>query len=281
MTRLQQAFAKAKAEQRAAFVGYMCAGDPSLAATPKLVAALEAAGADVVELGMPFSDPTADGPAIQRAAERSLRAGTTLQGLLETVREVRKQSAVPVVVYSYCNPILAYGEERLARDAAVAGVDAFLVVDLPSEEAGPLHALLRDQGVGFVPLVTPTSNPHRVERALRLATDFVYCVSLTGVTGAGSLEVKDVGRRLQALRQQTALPIAVGFGIRSRAQVEQVASMAEGVVVGTAIVEAIERGAGDAIAAALEARELVAGLVAGTRIRPDSDQDSDREARRS
>ena len=165
MSRIADAFARAKSEDRAALVIYLCAGDPSLALTPDLIVAAAEAGADVIEVGMPFSDPTADGPTIQQASERALAAGATLPGVLEAVKAARARTDVPVLLFGYYNPILRYGEDRLVKDAKAAGVDGFLVVDLPPESAAPLLGPLREHGLDFVPLVAPTSTPPRIAAA--------------------------------------------------------------------------------------------------------------------
>ena len=263
MSRLGEAFAAADAEGRAALVIYLCAGDPELALTPRLVVAAAEAGADVVEVGMPFSDPTADGPTIQRASERALAGGTTLSGVLAAVAEARESTDVPVVLFGYYNPILRFGEAALAEAAKDAGVDGLLVVDLPPESAAPLLAPLSAHGLDFVPLVAPTSTPARVARAADVAGSFLYCVSMTGVTGSAGAPLAEAAARAAELRAQTGKPVAVGFGVRTAADVATVAAHADGVVVGSAVVRAIDAAESDD--AAVEAvRALVAELRAGT-----------------
>jgi len=268
-SRLAEAFAQARAEDRAALVVYLCAGDPQLALTPRLIVAAAEAGADVIEVGMPFSDPSADGPTIQRASERALRAGTTLAGVLEAIRAARDETDVPIVLFGYYNPILRFGEERLVREANAAGIDGLLVVDLPPELAAPLLAPMQAEGMDFVPLVAPTSTPERVERAASVAGSFLYYVSMTGVTGAKGADLAEAARRARAVREQTGKPVAVGFGVRTAEDVATVAAHADGVVVGSAVVDVIasavradDASADDAVRAV---RELVGELAAATR----------------
>ncbi len=264
MGRLVEAFASAAAQHRAALVIYLCAGDPSLDATVDLVVAAAEAGADVIELGVPFSDPTADGVAIQQASERSLARGTTMRGVLDVVRRVRARSDVPILLFGYYNPILHYGEEKLVADAKAAGVDGFLVVDLPPEEAEPLVAPVRAAGLGYVPLVAPTSTDARVAQAAALADGFVYYVSMTGVTGAKDAVLDEAAARAAELRAQIDAPVAVGFGIATSDDARVVAHAGHGVVVGSAIVRAIAS-APDASAATTAVRTLVGSLAAACR----------------
>ncbi|NLE47247.1 MAG: tryptophan synthase subunit alpha [Sandaracinaceae bacterium] len=240
MTRLNQAFERAAAEGRSALVVFLSAGDPSLDATVDLVLAAADAGADIVELGVPYSDPTADGAAIQRASARAIKNGTTLKGVLEAVRKIRTKSEIPLVQFGYYNPILRYGEERLVRDAKVAGVDGLLVVDLPPEECASLRDPAIREGLDFIPLVAPTSDEARLKLAASVATSFVYSVSMTGVTGSAGLDLEAAGNRSIALSKILGKPIALGFGIRTPEQVRAIAGKAEGIVVGSAIVETIE-----------------------------------------
>lgn len=240
MTRLKKAFEKAAAEGRSALVVFLSAGDPSLEATVQLVLAAADAGADIVELGVPYSDPTADGAAIQRASVRALKNGATLRGVLDVVRAVREKSEIPLVQFGYYNPILRYGEERLVRDAKEAGVDGLLVVDLPPEECASLRDPAIEAGLDFIPLVAPTSDERRLKLAASVATSFVYSVSMTGVTGSAGLDLEAAGNRSIALSKILGKPIALGFGIRTPEQVRAIAGKAEGIVVGSAIVETIE-----------------------------------------
>jgi tryptophan synthase alpha chain len=264
MSRIGQALETAQGENRAALVIYLCAGDPSLALTPRLITAIAEAGADVIEVGMPFSDPTADGVTIQRASERALANGTTLSGVLEAVRTARQRTDVPIVLFGYYNPILRFGEARLAEDARAAGVDGLLVVDLPPESAEPLLAPLRAAGLDFVPLVAPTSTPARVDAAARVAGAFLYYVSMTGVTGAAGADLAGAAQRAAEVRERTGRPVAVGFGVRTPEDVALIARHADAVVVGSAVVSAIDAAESedDAVHAA---RELVVRLASGTR----------------
>jgi tryptophan synthase alpha chain len=264
VSRLADAFARARAEERAALIIYLCAGDPSLELTPRLIAAAAEAGADVLEVGMPFSDPTADGPTIQQASERALARGTTLRGVLHAVKAARAETAVPVVLFGYYNPILRYGEEALARDAKEAGVDGLLVVDLPPESGAPLLGPLGEHGLDFVPLVAPTSPEARVDAAARVAGSFLYYVSMTGVTGTGGADLAAAAQRAAAVRARAERPVAVGFGVRTPEDVAVVAKHADGVVVGSAVVRAIDA-APDDDAAVAAVRDLVARLAAATR----------------
>ena len=257
MGRIADAFARARAEERAALVIYLCAGDPSLEASADLLVAAAEAGADVIELGVPFSDPSADGPAIQRASERALAGGASLRGILELVSAVRARTEVPILLFGYYNPFLVYGEERVAADARAAGVDGFLVVDLPPEEAAVLRTPVVAAGLDWVPLVAPTSDTARVQLASDLATAFVDYVSMTGVTGSAASDLAGAARRSAALEQQTGKPFAVGFGVKTPEDVRTVSKSAAGVVVGSQVVRTIE-----ASDTAEEARRRVTDLVA-------------------
>lgn len=262
MGRIADAFARARSEGRAALVIYLCAGDPDLKTTEDLVVAAAEAGADVVELGVPFSDPTADGPAIQRAAERSLRRGTTLRKVVETVRAIRRRTDTAILLFGYYNPVLGYGEEALANDAAQSGADGFLVVDLPPEESDGLRLPAIEKGLDFVPLVAPTSNPERISQAGQAATSFIYYVSMTGVTGSQATDLKNAAARAGELQRELGKPVALGFGVKTRDDVATVAPYVDGVVVGSAVVRVIED-AKSPEAAAAAVRELVSDLASG------------------
>ena len=262
MGRIADAFDKARKENRAALVIYLCAGDPDLGTTADLVVAAAEAGADVIELGVPFSDPTADGPAIQRAAERSLRSGTTLAKVLDTVRTIRGRTDVPILLFGYYNPILAYGEQKLVDDAADSGADGFLVVNLPPEESDGLRRPAIEKGLDFVPLVAPTSNQERIAQAADAATSFIYYVSMTGVTGSEAADLASASERAGALQRELGCPVAIGFGVKTKQDVSTVAPHVDGVVVGSAVVRKIEDAASPAQAVA-SVRELVSGLAQG------------------
>jgi tryptophan synthase alpha chain len=263
-TRISRLFERLRATRRAGLIGYLTAGDPCPDATPELVAALERGGCDLIELGVPFSDPIADGPVIQRASERALRAGTTLRGVLEIARKIRERSEIPLLLFTYLNPMLRYGLDALGRDAAAAGIDGCLITDLSVEEAGPYVDAMRQHGLDTVFLAAPTSTQRRLELVAKYSTGFVYLVSRTGVTGEQATLSDRVAPLVELMRVVTDLPLAVGFGISKPEQVRAVASVADAVVVGSAIVRAIEQNIPlDQLARPLEqfARELAAGLV--------------------
>jgi tryptophan synthase alpha chain len=245
--RLAARFAACAAEGRAALVTFVTAGDPDPATSAGILAALPAAGADIIEIGMPFTDPMADGPAIQAGNLRSLAGGTRLSDVLAMVRRFRAQdAATPLVLMGYFNPILARGPARFAAEAAEAGLDGVIVVDLPPEEAGELAPHLAASGVHLVRLATPTTDAARLPRVLEGASGFLYYVAVAGVTGANSATTEDIAAAVGRLRAATPLPLAVGFGVRTPEQAAAVAAHADAVVVGSAIV--------DAIGAAAEAR---------------------------
>lgn len=262
-TRIGNLFAQCKKESRKAFIAYLTAGDPRPEETASLVLALERGGADLIELGLPFSDPIADGPVIQRASERALRAGMTLPRLLETVREIRRHSEIPLLLFSYLNPLLKYGFERLAREAVEAGIDGVLLTDLSVEEAADTVRRLREQGLDRVFLAAPTSTERRLRLVAEHSSGFVYLVSRTGVTGEQQSLSDAAGPLTRRMRELTELPLAVGFGISTPQQVAEVSRMADGVVVGSAIVHLIEtRGSSEHLAQELEGftRQLTAPL---------------------
>jgi tryptophan synthase alpha chain len=241
MTRIEKRFAQLRSEGRKAFIPYITAGDPSLELTAQLVVALDKAGADVIELGVPFSDPIADGPVIQRATERGLKAGVTLRKVLDLVRDIRRNSEVPVVLFSYYNPLLNYGLEKLANDAAAVGLDGILATDLTVEESELFVKAMRNAGLNTIFLVAPTSSPERMKKIVTTSTGFVYAVSRTGVTGEQQQLAGDLKDFLQALRKFTDSPIAVGFGISRPEHVQAVWREADGAIVGSSIVKEIEK----------------------------------------
>ncbi len=259
MTRIGRAFAKAKASGRAALVIFVEAGDPNLATTRRLLPALAASGADVLELGIPFSDPLADGPVIQRASERALASGTTLQAALALLAELRAaRFSAPVVVFSYANPILAMGEAEFAHRAAEAGADGVLVTDLPPEEGRGFASILKSAKLDPVYLVAPTSPDERIRRAGSLSRGFLYVVSRAGITGTRTELPEGLAALVGRVRKHAPrLPVAVGFGLSTPGQVRTVAALADGVVVGSAIVTAME----EAIQEGRDPVEAGAGLV--------------------
>jgi len=236
-TRIDRRFAKLRAEGRGGLVTFLTAGDPDLETSAEILAGLPAAGADVIELGMPFSDPMADGPAIQLASIRALKAGTTLQKTLDMVAAFRRSDdETPIVLMGYFNPIHAYGPDRFVKAAVEAGVDGLIIVDLPPEEDADLFAPARAAGLNFIFLTAPTTDEARLPRVLDGASGFVYYVSITGITGTASAAATDIEAAVARLRRHTELPIAVGFGIKTPEQAAEVASSADAAVVGTALV---------------------------------------------
>jgi tryptophan synthase alpha chain len=233
-------FAARQAEGRKAFIAYLTGGDPTPDHTVSLVLALERGGADLIELGVPFSDPIADGPVIQRASDRALRAGASLPKLLETVYEIRKHSQIPLLLFSYLNPILRYGFEKLANDASAAGIDGVLLTDLSVEEAATPVEKLRERGLDTIFLAAPTSSERRLRLVAEHSSGFVYLVSRTGVTGEQTSLSNAAAPLIERTRRLTDLPLALGFGVSTPAQVQEVAALADAVVVGSAIVKGIE-----------------------------------------
>ena len=241
MSRIDTTFAKLKQQQRKALIPFITAGDPSPELTVPLLHALVAAGADVLELGVPFSDPMADGPTIQRASERALRNGVSLRSVLAMVAEFRKQDAnTPVVLMGYGNPIEAMGWEVFAQRCAEAGVDGALTVDFPPEESHDAFAHLQRHDIAPIFLLAPTTKEARIAQVAKLARGYVYYVSLKGVTGAGSIDLSAIADKMPQLREHIKLPIGVGFGIRDAATATAVAKLCDGVVVGSRIVQEIE-----------------------------------------
>jgi tryptophan synthase alpha chain len=264
--RIELAFARAAKQKRAAFIPYITAGDPAPGATVGIVRALERGGADLVELGVPFTDPIADGPTNQRAAERALAGWTTLGTVLQMVQELRYTSELPVVLFSYYNPIHAYGLARFAVDAAAAGVDGVLLTDVPVEEARPAWEALRRVGVSLVLLLAPTSTRARVKAVRRLASGFVYFVARAGVTGVQDSLAAELEPQVRLVRKLTGCRVAVGFGISTPDQVHRVARFADGVVVGSAIVDRIAE-IGDRPGLAGEIESFARSLSSATRRR--------------
>jgi tryptophan synthase alpha chain len=245
MTRIDKKFAQLKAADQKGFIPYITAGDPSLDVTLQLVLALEKSGADLIELGVPFSDPIADGPVIQRATERALHNGVTLRSVLRLGERIRKHSEVPLVIFSYYNPLLNYGLEKLAHDAVHAGFDGVLATDLTVEESETYVQTMQSAGLNTIFLVAPTSSPQRIKKIAEASTGFVYAVSRTGVTGEQQELVSDLKQFLQALRSYTKSPIAVGFGVSRPEHVSAIWQEADAAIVGSSIVKEIERQIGE------------------------------------
>lgn len=243
--RLSEAFARAKAEGRTAFIPYVTAGYPSPADTVPILLAMEAGGADILELGVPFTDPLADGATIQHANQVAIEQGVGLGDCFEFVREARRQGLqTPVLLMGYYNPVLSHGEEQTAAEAAAAGIDGFIVVDLPVEEAGTFVAALRRHGLSFVPMVAPTTTDDRIEKLARVADSFLYCVSVTGTTGQRTALPPDLADFIARVRRHTTLPLAIGFGISRREHVEAVGRLADAAAVGSGIIATIDAAGG-------------------------------------
>lgn len=241
MSRIQACFQTLQAQGRKALIPFITAGDPDPDLTLPLMRALVAGGADIIELGVPFSDPMADGPTIQRASERALKHGMSLRRVLELVRTYRlEDDQTPIVLMGYANPVEAYGSAALARDAKAAGVDGLLVVDYPPEECAEFTALLREHGLDPIFLLAPTSTEKRFSEVAALGSGYIYYVSLKGVTGAGHLDFDDVARRIPAIREKVGMPVGVGFGIRDAASATRIGAVADAVVIGSRIIEEIE-----------------------------------------
>lgn len=244
MSRIQSTFAQLAKTRRKALIPFVTAGDPDPAMTLPLMRELVAAGADVIELGVPFSDPMADGPVIQRASDRALKHGVGLDRVLAFVREFRTDNqTTPVVLMGYANPIEAMGTEHFARQAQQAGVDGVLVVDYPPEECVAFAELMRAHDMDLIFLLAPTSSDARMAQVAKLASGYLYYVSLKGVTGAGHLDLAEVADRIARIRRQTSLPVGVGFGIRDAATARSVAEFADAVVIGSAIIQQMEAAA--------------------------------------
>lgn len=242
-TRIDETFRKLKSEGRAGFVAFITAGDPDLETSIKILKGLPQAGADIIELGMPFSDPMADGPAIQASSLRALNGGHTMAKTLGMVADFRvTNSTTPIVLMGYYNPIYSYGVEKFLFDAKKAGVDGLIIVDLPPEEEAELCLPALNVGINFIYLTAPTTTDERLPAVLRNASGFVYYVSITGITGTKKAAVGDIEKSIARIRQQTNLPIAVGFGISTTQDVAGVAGVADGAVVGSALVKTIEAG---------------------------------------
>jgi len=245
-TRIGKKFDELRVKNEKALVVYLTAGDPSLDITKELILALGKSGVDIVEIGVPFSDPTADGPVIQEAAQRSLKGGTTLRGVLQMIAELRKISQIPIVLFGYFNPIYAYGAEKFARDATRAGADGVLVVDLPPEEAAELKKHTDSTVIDFISLIAPTTGTQRAKKIASSATGFLYYISITGVTGTAVPKIDDIEADLKRIRKISSLPVVVGFGISLPEQARQIGRLADGVVIGSALVRLIAENSGKA-----------------------------------
>jgi tryptophan synthase alpha chain len=266
MTRLADAFTRIRTRGSPGLVTYTTAGDPTVKCSGAVLLALDRAGADVLEVGVPFSDPLADGPVIQRASERALAAGMTLRGVLDLIARLRPELHAPVVLFSYVNPILRLGTERFADRAREAGVDGVLVLDVPIEEAEPMRALLRARGIDMIFLVSPTTSVARLRRTAALGSGFLYAISRLGVTGARASVAEQAAPLVARIRAMTDLPIALGFGVSTADHVREVGSYADAAVVGSALVSVIAE-AGSAKDLDARVANYVRGLIGSSQAR--------------
>lgn len=239
MSRIEDILGGLRARGEKALITFITAGDPDLETSERLIHTLVESGADLIELGVPFSDPMADGPTIQAASERALAAGTTLPDILEMVRRVREHTNTPILLMGYYNPIFCYGTERFGRDAADAGIDGLLLVDLPPEEAGELQPSLREAGIDLITLLAPTTGGERMTRLAEAAEGFLYFVSMTGVTGSQQVDAASIREVVSGLRTSSRVPVAVGFGVTTPEAARDIAGFADAVVVGSALVKII------------------------------------------
>ena len=240
MGRIERKFRDLKKREEKALVAYLTAGDPNLDKTKEIILGLDAAGVDILEIGVPFSDPTADGPIIQAASRRALKNGSTLSNILDMTKSVRKFSDIPIVLFGYYNPILIYGNERFAKRATASGVDGILVVDLPPEESSELRKYTDRSEIDFISLIAPTSADDRIRKISQNARGFLYYISITGITGTAKPQVSDIKREMKRIRSITTLPVVVGFGISTRKQAGEIAPYADGIVIGSAFVRLID-----------------------------------------
>ncbi|MCE9519410.1 MAG: tryptophan synthase subunit alpha [Verrucomicrobia bacterium] len=254
MNRIDQCFEKLRAAEKCGFIAYISAGDPDLARTRDIVLELERCGVDIVELGLPFSDPLADGIVNQLAADRALRAGTTTPKVIDFIRELRRETQIPLVLFTYLNPVYTYGFERFHQDAAAAGADGVLILDLPPDEASQNKELIESAGLKHIRLIAPTTPESRIELIAAQSEGFIYYVSREGVTGAQTSLSTGIAAQVALIKSHTATPVAVGFGISTPEQASAVAGMADAVVVGSAIVKLIgQHGASPDLSARLAA----------------------------
>lgn len=261
INRIDKALAELKSKGKKAFAPFITAGDPTLELTKSLIMTLESVGADIIELGIPFSDPIADGPSIQRASLRSLKHNVSLSDVIKMVAEVRKETQIPIVLMGYYNPIFKYGVSKFAKDATESGIDGVIVADLPPDESAELVKSAKEHDLATIFLVAPTSTPDRVKLIAESCTGYIYCVSTTGVTGARK-EISDMlAPTLTLIKKYSDKPIAVGFGVSTSDQAKEVAKVADGVIVGSAIVNIIEKYKDDSGKLLASVKEFSLGLV--------------------
>jgi len=263
MNRIQKKFKELKQRNEKGLITFVTAGDPTLTATEKIVLSLEKAGADLIELGVPFSDPMADGPIIQRSSDRALKHQVGLKEILKLVQELRQKTQIPIILMGYYNPILQFGLESFCHQAAKAGVDGLIVVDLPPEESDELHKPAHQNGLDLIYLLTPTANASRIRLVKQKASGFVYYVSVTGITGTRLQALKDIRTHVAKIKESISLPLCIGFGIRSADDAKNLSSASDGVVVGSMLVSLLEKKKGTKAIQALEAevRKLKKALV--------------------
>ena len=266
MNRIDKKFQELRDQGATAFMPYLCAGDPNPELTSKLLLTLEEAGADLIELGVPFSDPIADGPTVQRASERALTHHISLQEILEMVATVRTQTDIPIALMSYYNPIFRMGEDAFCKAAQDAGVDGVIIPDLPPEQAQSLLVIAQRYNLATIFLVAPTSPPERMQLITSVSTGFVYCVSVTGVTGARAMLSDEIAPMIAELRKHTDKPISVGFGVSTPNQATQIAQIADGVIVGSAIINVIEEHINDEAELLTAVKQFASDLAAGVKL---------------
>lgn len=263
MNRIEKTFKRLKGQGKKAFIPYIMAGDPSLENTKETVSLLERCGADIIELGVPFTDPLADGPTIQKAAERGLLAGVTLRKVLGLVKELRQNTEIPIVLMTYYNPVFKYGEAGFVKDAVASGVDGVIIPDLPPDEAEGLIKLSKKEGLSTIFLLAPTSTADRIKKVVKASTGFIYYVSITGITGSKILLDSSIKDSIDNIRKATDKPVAVGFGVSAPEEARTVAGFADGVIVGSAIVKKLNESPGDTERLIRNLREAInsSGLV--------------------
>lgn len=266
MNRIDKKFQELRQQGASAFMPYVCAGDPNPELTPKLFLTLEEAGADIIEFGVPFSDPIADGPTIQRASERALKHRISLQQILEIVKTLRLQTDIPIALMSYYNPIFSMGEKSFCKAAQAAGIDGVIIPDLPPEQADSLLKVASQYNLATIFLVAPTSPPERMQSIASVSTGFIYCVSVTGVTGARAALSDEVAPMITELRKHTDKPICVGFGISTPEQATQVAELADGVIVASAIINVAEENMDDEARLLADVKQFASDLANGVKL---------------
>jgi len=263
MNRIEEKFKELRRQRKKAFISYICAGDPDLGTTGKLVLELENAGVDIIELGIPFSDPLADGPTIQRASQRALKKRVNIPKILAMVRSLRRNTQIPLVFMTYYNLVYDYGVERFVKDSKAAGADGVIIPDLIPEEADELVSASKKHAFDTIFLIAPTSTPNRIRMIAKRSTGFIYYVSLTGVTGARSSLPAKVKEHIRSIKRITKKPVCVGFGVSTRRQVKDLARFSDGIIVGSAIINRIEEGLKDRKALPKKIAGFVKGLIRG------------------